>query len=42
MKKYKIKVESDDDFLAIEEARETSFRRSLNDMEVVDVECFEA
>ena len=52
MKKYKIKVyytlvdtvevESDDEFYAFEEARETSFRRSLNDMEVVDVECFEA
>lgn len=50
MKKYKIKVyytvvdtvdvESDDVFWAIEEARETSFRRSLNDMEVVDVECY--
>lgn len=50
MKKYKIKVyytvvdtvevESDDEFWAIEEARETSSRRSLNDMEVVDVECY--
>lgn len=50
MKKYTIKVyytvvdtvevESDDEFWAIEEARETSFRRSLNDMEVVDVECY--
>lgn len=50
MKKYKVKVyytvvdtvevESDDEFWAIEEARETSFRRSLNDMEIVDVECY--
>lgn len=51
MKKYKIKVyytvvdtvevESDDEFYAFEEAREISFRKSLNDMEVVDVECYE-
>lgn len=51
MRKYKVKVyytvvdtvevESDNDFWAIEDAREISFRRSLNDMEVVDVECFE-
>ena len=36
-----VKVFAEDEFDAHEAAREISFNKSLNDMEVVDVECFE-